>query len=124
MSFFIYAFSFPLLYTAVVSILTAPNITYTFDESSDGELSCTATGIPAATIYWEFEGENVTSNRITNSFSVTQDLILTTSGLTISSVHRSDAGMYTCIGINGVGSAASVNSRVTVVNRKFSISIT
>ena len=115
-------FSFPLLYADAVSILTAPDITYIFDEGSDGELICTATGIPAATIYWEFEGANVTSNRITNSFSVTQDLILTTSSLTISPVHRSDAGMYTCIGVNGVGSAASVNSRV-IVNCKCSLSL-
>ena len=84
---------------------------------------CTATGIPAVTIYWEFEGENITSNRITNSFSITQDLNVTTSHLTISPVHRSDAGMYTCVGINGVGSAASVNSTV-IVNCKCSISIT
>ena len=75
---------------------------------------CSATGIPAATVYWEFEGENVTSNRITNSFTVIQDLILTTSRLTISPVDKSDAGMYTCVGINAVGSAASVNSRVNV----------
>ena len=106
--------SFPLLYTAAVNILTAPDITYTFVEGSDEELVCTATGIPAATIYWEFEGENITSNRITNSFSISGDLILTNSHLTISPVHRSDAGMYTCVGINGVGSAASVNSRVIV----------
>ena len=71
-------------------------------------------GIPAVTIYWEFEGENITSNRITNSFSISGDLILTTSRLTVSPAHRSDAGMYTCVGINGVGSAASVNSRVIV----------
>ena len=122
MSFLIYAFSFPLLYADAVSISTAPDITYTFNESSDGELLCAATGIPAATIYWEFEGENVTSNRFTNSFSVNQDLIFTTSSLTISPVHRSDAGMYTCVGINGVGSAASANSRV-IVNCKFSLSL-
>ena len=94
-----------------------------FDEGSDGELVCTASGIPAATIYWEFEGENITSNRITNDFNTFADLILTTSRLTISPVQRSDAGMYTCVGINGVGSAASVNSRV-IVNCKCSISIT
>ena len=116
-------FSFPLLYADAVSILTAPDITYTFDEGSDGELSCTTTGIPAATIYWEFKGENITSNRITNSFYTFADLIFTDSRLTISSVHRSDAGMYTCVGINGVGSAASVNSSV-IVNCKCSISIT
>ena len=123
MSFLIYAFSFPLLYTDAVSILTAPDIPYRFDEGSDEELSCTASGIPAATIYWEFEGENIASNRIANSFSVTQNLILTTSSLTISPVNRSDAGMYTCIGVNGVGSAASANSSV-IVNCKCSVSIT
>ena len=84
---------------------------------------CIAYGIPAATIYWEFKGENVTSNRITNSFLNLFGFILTESHLTISPVNRSDAGMYTCIGVNGVGSAASVNSRV-IVNCKCSISTT
>ena len=84
---------------------------------------CTVYGIPAATIYWEFEGENVTSNRITNSFFTFIGLIFTESHLTISPVNRSDAGMYTCIGVNGVGSAASANSRV-IVNCKCSISTT
>ena len=94
-----------------------------FDEGSEMEILCRAFGIPAAAIYWEFEGENITSNRITNSFYTFADLILTDSSLTISPVHRSDAGMYTCVGINGVGSAASVNSSV-IVNCKCSISVT
>ena len=84
---------------------------------------CTGFGIPAATLYWEFKGENVTSNRISNSFYTFADLIFIDSRLTISPVHRADAGMYTCVGINGVGSAASVNSSV-IVNCKCYISIT
>ena len=106
-----------------MNILTPPDLTYTFDEGSIGELVCTATGIPAVNIYWQIEEENITSNGIINSFSIIHDLILTTSRLTISPVHRCDAGMYTCVGINGVGSAASVNSRV-IVNCKCSICIT
>ena len=87
---------------------------YVFDESSEGTLTCTATGIPAVTFYWQFEGENITNDVIENIFMISSDLILTTGRLTITSVERSNAGTYTCIGTNGRGANVSVDSTVTV----------
>ena len=88
-----------------------------FDEGSEGTLRCIATGIPAVTIYWQFEGVSITngaSDMITNTFMIGGDLILTTGRLTITSVERSNAGMYTCIGSNGRGANVSVDSTVIV----------
>ena len=79
---------------------------------------CTATGLPAVTIYWQFEGENVTADTlsisISNVFSITNDLILTTGRLTFTSIQRSNAGIYMCVGSNGIGSDVSLDSNVTV----------
>ena len=99
---------------------------YVFDESYEGRLTCIATGIPAVTIYWQFEGVNITSdpsNVITNSFSIAGDLILTTGRLTLTSVERSNEGTYTCIGTNGRGANISVDSNVIVNCKGFAIRI-
>ena len=105
---------FPLLQP---TLLTLPQ-SYTFDEDSKARLVCTATGLPAVTIYWQFEGENITADilsiSISNVFSITNDLILTTGRLTFTSIQRSNAGTYTCVGSNGIGSNVSVDSNVTV----------
>ena len=83
---------------------------------------CTATGIPAVIIYWQFEGVDIAENdpsvMITNSFAIASDLVLTTGYLTITPVQRSNAGMYTCVGTNGIGSNASFDSTV-IVNCKY-----
>ena len=97
-------------------IQTAPR-DYRFNEASEGVLTCIVTGIPAVTIYWQFGGINITddsSRTITNTFAVSLDVILTTSFLTISSAQRSNAGVYTCIGSNGIGPDVSINHSVTV----------
>ena len=79
---------------------------------------CTATGLPAVTIYWQFEGENITADTssisISNGFGISNDLILTTGRLTFTSIQRSNAGIYTCVGSNGIGSDVSVDFNVTV----------
>ena len=95
-------------------VLETSPVQYVFDEGSEGTLTCLATGIPAVTIYWQFEGVNITSDVITNTFIISSDLILTIGRLTITSVERSNVGTYTCVGTNGRGANVSVDSTATV----------
>ena len=118
-----YSLHFFLYFVAAPVILTTeiPQ-TYTFDENSENNLVCAATGIPAAVIYWQFEGVDIAESdpsvMITNSFAIISDLVLTTGYLTITSVQRFNAGMYTCVGTNGIGSNASFDS-IVIVNCKY-----
>ena len=91
-------------------ILTGPQ-DYRFNEAS---LTCTVTGIPAVTIYWQFAGVNITAD---TSATITYSLgfsIVTTGFLTICSAQRSNAGVYTCVGSNGIGPDVSVKHNITV----------
>ncbi|XP_046445127.1 papilin-like isoform X2 [Daphnia pulex] len=69
------------------------------EEGSVGEMPCEATGSPKPTIYWRrANGEAVNDE---GKFKIQSN-----GSLNIIGVHRSDAGMYTCIADNGVGSSA------------------
>ena len=109
-------------YVYAVPLVDAPVVTvqqteYTFDQDSEGSLTCTATGIPPITIYWQYEGVNITDDlavSITNNITLNDNVYLTTGRLTIISVQRSDDGWYTCVGTNGIRPDASDNATVTV----------
>lgn len=69
------------------------------EEGSVGEMQCEAVGSPKPTIYWRrANGEAVNDE---GKFKIQSN-----GSLLIIGVHRSDAGMYTCIADNGVGSSA------------------
>ena len=87
---------------------------YTYDENTEGTLSCIAIGIPPVTLYWQFEGANITdgsSYTISNSFKLNSDVYLTNGCLIFASLQSSDTGLYTCIGI---GSSISTDISLTV----------
>ena len=97
-------------------ILSQPE-SYTFNESTEAVLRCIATGIPPAAVYWQYEGEDITDGAtftITNTIELRNDVYTTTSDLTITSVQRSNAGVYTCIAANGVPPNDTVTSNLTV----------
>ena len=97
-------------------ILSQPE-SYTFNESTEAVLRCIATGIPPAAIYWQYEGEDITDGAtftITNTIDLRNDVYTTTSDLTITSVQRSNTGVYTCIAANGVPPNDTVTSDLTV----------
>ena len=90
---------------------------YQFNESTQAELSCLASGIPPVTVYWQFEGENITTGpalSISNTLELRDDVYITTSDLSITSVQRSNDGLYTCIASNGVPPHDSLTSNLTV----------
>ena len=97
-------------------VLSQPE-SYRFNETTEAELICMASGIPPVVIYWQFEGENITDGPDYTSSSVIElrdDVYLTTSVLTITSVKRSDVGTYTCVAANGVQPDDSVTASLDV----------
>ena len=98
---------------------------YTYDENTEGTLSCVAIGIPPVTFYWQFEGVNITddsSYTISNSFELNSDVYLTNGCLIITSLQSSDTGLYICIGTNGIGSNVSTDISLTVRCKCISVS--
>ena len=79
-------------------------------------LICNATGHPAPSIYWTFEGKTITNNTIISVENIYRPPTISESVLTIESVEFSNRGQYVCVASNeGESAVSSVSGNVTVV---------
>ena len=98
-------------------MITAPvmQIDQSVDETFKTNISCTASGLPAPTIQWfHNEEELVNGSRngriaLSSSESSAMDTLFTMSELLFITVERSDAGRYSCVASNGVGGNATID---------------
>ena len=90
------------------------------DEGDDASFSCQATGEPAPSISWYFNGVLLNNETNVDKYDITEiseTLVNTTtisSTLTIMSVQSSDVGTYTCNVTNAISTDTS--SGVLTVN--------
>ena len=84
---------------------------------SDVSMSCTAVGSPLPTISWTHEGTVVSSSESVSIVS-SQTGSEATSRLTLSGVDVSDAGSYSCVSSNPVGSDSS-SVDIEVARKRF-----
>ena len=81
-------------------------------EGQDLIVSCMVMGNPPPGVTWTKNGEeelNVTVNPRLSVSSANNN-----HNLTIMAIHRSDAGNYRCVAVNGIGCASSFASTLTV----------
>ena len=113
-----------LLYAFVVAskaaILDSQKPTATVSEGDPGVLMCTATGVPAPTIYWFMNGALLADDGvmiiITNSTDDTMPLLSVTSTLNVTNVMRESAfAIIICSASNGVGANSSDSTQLIVL---------
>ena len=97
----------------------------TFSEGASGALMCTATGVPAPTIYWFLNGVLLSDDGvalvITSSIDDTMALLSVTSILNATSVMRESAfATITCTASNGVGANSSDSTQLIVLCKSLS----
>ena len=98
--------------------------TVTFSEGAPGALMCTATGVPAPTIYWFWNGvllsDDSVSIVITSSTDDSMALLSVTSTLNVTSVMReSTFATITCTATNGVNANSSDSTQLIVMCKSF-----
>ena len=98
-------------------MITAPvmQIDESVDETFKTNISCTASGLPAPTIQWFHNEEEVVNGSrdgriaLSSSESSAMDTLFTMSELLFITVERSDAGRYSCVASNGMGGNATID---------------
>ena len=108
------------LVAPVAAILDSQKPIAMVSEGDSGVLMCTATGVPAPTIYWFMNGTLLADNGvmiiITNSTNDTMPLLSVTSTLNATSVMRESAfAIITCTASNGVGANSSDSTQLIVL---------
>ena len=93
--------------------------TVTISEGDPGVVMCTATGVPAPTIYWFMNGALLADDGvtivITSSMNETMESFSVTSTLNATSVMRESAfAIITCTASNGVGASSSESTQLIV----------
>ena len=119
--------SFVVLVFAVapeVAILDSQKPTVTFSEGASGAVICTATGVPAPTISWFWNGVLLSDDSvtfvITSSTDDSMSLLSVTSTLNVTSVMRDSAfATITCTASNGVGANSSDSTQLIVLCKLF-----
>ena len=96
----------------VVMIDLSDDVILERDEGEMVTFSCTARGLPQPSFTWSPENIGITESSHANR----DGFFLVISNLTIASIMRTDAGMYTCTA-NNTGSIQSQNF-ILSVNRK------
>ena len=95
------------------------NVSLVRDEGQSLVLRCTAKGYPRPTITWSpTDSERMTFS--TSTSTDTEGFLVITSTLMTQSVHRSDAGVYTCNASNTQGTKLqsfniTVNCKLTML---------
>ena len=109
----------------VAAILDSQKPTVTISEGASGALMCTATGVPAPTISWFFNGKLLSDDGvtlvITNSTDETMTTFSATSTLNATSVMRESAfATITCTASNGVGANSSDSTQLIILCKSLS----
>ena len=100
----------------------------TFSEGASGALTCTATGVPAPTISWFWDGVLLNDDGVTfvltSSTDASMPLLSVTSTLNVTSVMRESAfATITCTASNGVGANSSDTTQLIVLCESVSESV-
>ena len=87
-------------------------MSYTVNETETVTFSCSASGVPAPTITWSRNGEELNGSRVTvddpSSMSFTriddaEDILLVTRTLQLANTEDVDSGTYMCSATNSAG---------------------
>ena len=117
-----FALSLPVAPEAAIVASQKPIVT--ISEGTSGAVICTATGVPAPTIYWFSDGVLLSDDGVTlviTSFTnVSMSLLSVTSTLNVTSVMgESTFATITCTASNGVGANSSDTTQLIVLCKLF-----